>query len=66
MSEKSEARVKMEKALLEATYQMASESLAPYYFQQLEYIIQLLCKNRNLGKFNFFPRDENSNVQEKE
>jgi len=56
MVNKSEAKITMEKSLLEATYQMASESIDPESFENLEKIINQLCQNRNLGHFNFFPR----------
>ncbi len=56
MVKKSEAKINMEKSLLEAVYQMASESIDPDRFGELEEIIDQLCKNRRLGTFEFFPR----------
>lgn len=47
---KSECKIDMEKALLEAVYHMAIESLSPDQFENLENIIEVLYENRNLGK----------------
>lgn len=57
MCNKSEAKINMEKSLLEAVYQMASESIDPENFENLEKVIKRLCQNRNLGDFDFFPRE---------
>lgn len=53
---KSLAKVKMERALLEAVYMMASESCCPETFENLETFIKQMCETRNLGEFNLFPR----------
>lgn len=53
---KSQAKVNMERALLESIYQMASESMTPESFEKLESVIAELCITRNLGEFEFFPR----------
>lgn len=58
MNNKSGAKINMEKSILEAVYQMASESIDPENFENLEKVIKRLCQNRNLGTFDFFPRKE--------
>lgn len=54
---KSEAKVAMERSLIEAFYQMASESLDPYRFHELTGCIHDLHVARKLGEFKAFPRE---------
>ena len=56
-NKKSDATIQMERAILEATYQMACSSMDPIKFENLEKVIQQICMNRNLGEFEFFPRN---------
>jgi hypothetical protein len=55
---KSKARTKMERAVLEAVYQMASESMSPDEMTKLEASISTLHSTRSLGDFERFPRPE--------
>lgn len=53
---KPEAKIKTERAVLEATYRMASESLSPDEMTKLEAAIEAMHATRGLGDFECFPR----------
>jgi len=55
---KSEAKIDMENAVIEAFYQMASESVSTDNFEKLEDVIRQISATRGLGDFRFFPRDD--------
>lgn len=55
---KSECKIEMERCLLEAVYQMATESCSPDIMDKVDDVMLYLHDTRGLGSFNTHPRKE--------